>query len=115
MDFNNRIKSLKSKLGFVTNEKLEERIDNGTITDSDSDFVWNSINLVALIEIKAILEKEIPDVTATLMECLENEKHFNREIPVLNHFVDVMVAIKEKVDNTAAGNVNISSFGESHE
>lgn len=110
MDFNKRLKYLKDKIGFVTNEKLEYEIESCVIPLDGSDFVWNSINLTCLFEIKCLLEKEIPDVTATLMEAMEDEQYYYREIPVLNHFLDVLVAIKDKVDDSAAGNVNISDI-----
>ena len=101
----------KSRLKYLTtgrisaSENVEKSIEDGTISDKDADFVWNTLNLVALMEIKGILEHEIKRTTEVVMHCMENKDEFQSEIHLLNNFLDVMNEIKERVDNSAAGNV----------
>jgi hypothetical protein len=103
MDLKARLKHLTK--GMAGSANIEQGIEDGTISDKQADFVWNSLNLVALLSIKAQLEESIPDITEALMAAMEHKEENKTEIDLLNHFLDVMNSIKEKVDNTSAGNI----------
>jgi len=105
MDFKDRLKHLTK--GFAASKNLEEGIENGTISDHDTERVYNMLNLVALLEIKGLLEQEIPLVTKNLMEMMDQPDGMEYPIQLVNAFLDILMTIKDKVDKTSAGNVDL--------